>query len=270
MNHDNHEKLNVPITDAQAGYLQRLGLKTLLTDKFQPTARAFWAGLIKYRLMIGAVLLTSIFAGLLGGFITQTHRLNQERAQYKARVGQKQDLTLQIAALQSLCDKLKADRTLVVEFKDPPADYSPGQIEKLSDVLMGEADVNARHGGYQGTILHFAAKLGVDISTIKELVEMGADPNAQQNMGVKSVPIPNSLNGMTPLMMMIYQEKYDLAVRFITNVEGVDINIGTKHGRTALKMCIQIKKERMSLKKGRNIPLERLILTLTQRLPEAT
>ena len=219
--------------------------------------------------MIGVVLLTSSFVGLLCGLISQTFRLDQERAEFKARVGQKKTLTLQIARIRNERDKAIADRTMVVKFKDPPADYQPYQIEKLSAVLMGESDVHARHGNYQATILHFAAKLGTDITTIHALVEMGADPNAQQNLGVKSVPIPDSLNGMTPLMMMIYQEKYFLAFQFITQVEDVDVNIATKHGRTALKMCLELQQER-TLTKGRKDSLDRLILVLTQRSPEAS
>jgi len=61
---DDGASLQVPVNDKQAAYLQRLGLKTLLTDKFKPTAALVWAQIVKRRFSI-----LLIFTLGLGGYL---------------------------------------------------------------------------------------------------------------------------------------------------------------------------------------------------------
>lgn len=251
---NSEREVSAIVSEAEAQYLQNLGLKTLVTNKFQPIAKQFWTGLLKHK---GYILITCLLllVGILGaGFFYTAQELNKSDKQ-KAVVKAKN---------KKLLTALK-ERTVHVEFHNVDPELQPQQIERLATALMEESDMAQRFGSNESTILHFCANIGADMNTIAALVAKGADPNAQKNSsGPDGEPIPGTRDGYTPLMVMISKQHFHRAQQFLTHIEGVDVDFQNRGGRTALKMCINAKMAG-ELSPRQLVILERLIETIQSK-----
>ena len=262
-----YEPLQVSVDEKEAQYLQRLGLKTLLTEKFQPTMASMWQWLIKHRQLFYLSIVSGLFAFLLCAVFVLSKHTQRLKAQSKK---QRILLDTRNSDLAEVRKKLGAEvesKTVRVVYegfgKENEREFA---MKALTETLMGKMDATQRTGRYEQTILHHAAHLGVNIRTMIQLVELGADPNAQANSrDLEEKIVPKSFDGHTPLMILISHNYFGLANEFQLKVKAVDVNIGTVRGRTALKMCLRRQQELIDSSKTVPKKLKLLITSLTDK-----
>ena len=249
---ENNKRISVELGREEQDFLQRLGLASLLNSKYGPSVKMLWARLIENRtpIFFGAMLI------FLGTTIVGAITVDRSAKAYYRLQSEHNQLKSQLAVLAK-------EPKIIVEIQSAPTGKLTTQT--LEDTLLGRCDVNMRYGRHQSTILHFCANIGADIETITELVLMGADPNAQQNSVNSEGEIrPDSFSGYTPLMALIQNKKYSLALMYI-QLEGIEVNTQTLTGRTALKMCLRLHKDRNKNLIVQDPDLEQLIAVLNKK-----
>jgi hypothetical protein len=224
------EEITVELDQKQQDFLQRLGLAYLLNSKYGPSLKMMWARLVDNRVPIffGSFIICFVVAcGMTwrlytvdkynNAFRVENAELRQELADCPCKTGE--------------CDEKK----IVVEFYKANKKFVGNGVARLSQTLSGELDASERYGEIEMSILHTAIHLNVTYPTLKRLIEMGADPNAQINSVDRSGSVIQDNKGNSVIVSLIRKRRWECAIDLIKDFD-IDLDQTNAFGKTPHKI----------------------------------
>ena len=131
-------------------------------------------------------------------------------------------------------------------------------MEQLTAVLMGEADPALRYGELEMTILHSAIYLEVSYPTLKKLVLLGADPNAQVNSTDRVGNVRDDNKGNSVLVALIRKGRWECALDFVNDFP-IDLNQKNAIGKNPYQILQNIQRLRLQASLRANPKIQELM-----------
>jgi len=236
MPHNEEIKVSAEVSEEEAEFLQSLGLRTLLTKKFRPL-KEFWISLLKNKLALGLLLSLIIICGCLFLII---YSMQKTISQTNLQAGtNKMEVANAIRRAEVLAEKNNA----MAEFIEFKALTPEQKVAKLIPAIASFTDFNTQGDKGGNAILHIMCHNNCDPELIDWAVDQGAELNLQK-MSMKEGKPTGNLNGMTPLMIAIRMEHWDLAFHIINEYSDkidwkLKNGIGKTTGDIAILMAIK-------------------------------
>jgi len=226
------EPLDLRVSEAQAGYLQRLGLNTLLEKKFSPKLKRFWSELIKNKLAQAFLLCFVVVCGCLFSIV---YTMQKTISETNLQAGTNQ---MEMANAVRRAEVLAEENKAMMEFIEFKALTPEQKVAKLIPAIATFTDFNTQGDKGGNAILHHMCHNNCDPELIDWAVDHGAELNLQKMSMVGGVPTGN-LNGMTPLMIAIRMEHWDLAFHIVNQYsDKIDWKLKNGIGKTTGDIAI--------------------------------
>tara|TARA_R100000655_G_scaffold4483_2_gene14496 strand:+ start:2033 stop:2830 length:798 start_codon:yes stop_codon:yes gene_type:complete len=249
----NSEKITVELDQKQQDFLQRLGLAYLLNSKYGPSIKMLWARLVENRVPIffGSFIICFVVAsGMTMRLYTVDKYNNQFRVENAA-------LKQELADCPCYAGSCEAEK-IIVEFYKEKRGFNKAGIKQLTAVLTGEADPALRYGALEMTILHSAIHLEVSYPTLKKLIELGADPNAQVNSTDRVGNVRQDQKGNSVLVTLIRKGRWECALDLVADFP-IDLNQKNNHGITPYDILKNIQRNRLESSLKEHPQISRLL-----------
>ena len=230
---DPKQSFSVELNEAQRNYLERLGLTTLLTDKFGPSLRMFWAKVIEHRTaiafgsLVAALVVICVLWGGLNHSLKQRLSLQKSVGKSVATITnlEKRNAHLEISRAQTFTKFIDLHRRVARAelIAQLPASSSGNKrdtdaliVQLVKDDVANGCDFTKRFGKYAASYCHRLAKIGAPVEAYLVAVNNGADINAQAHAQIRRTGKPSGqLDGFTVLQAVVHNCDFGVAADLV-------------------------------------------------------